>query len=36
MNCPKCDGSKIDSFLRSKSNEMISFKECSDCGFEWT
>jgi DNA-directed RNA polymerase subunit M/transcription elongation factor TFIIS len=35
MNCPKCDSSKIDSFLRPKSKEMIPFKECTDCGYEW-
>jgi len=34
MNCPKCGSSKINSFLRPKSSEMIPTKECEDCGYE--
>lgn len=35
MNCPKCDGSKTSSFLKMNHEDMVQFKECDDCGFEW-
>jgi transcription elongation factor Elf1 len=34
-NCPKCGSLKTDTFLKSNSKELVIFKECDNCGFEW-
>jgi Zn ribbon nucleic-acid-binding protein len=33
--CPKCKSSKIQSFLKYESEELIQVKECVNCNFEW-
>ena len=34
-DCPKCGSSKKNYYLKSNSKELVQFKECDDCGFEW-
>ena len=34
MKCPKCGSHKTSSFFKAKHEELVAFKECSDCGFE--
>ena len=34
-DCPKCKSQKTNSFLKPNSKELVQFKECDDCGFEW-
>ncbi|WP_256438674.1 hypothetical protein [Nitrosopumilus sp. K4] len=34
-DCPKCGSLKISYFLKSDSKNLVQFKACDDCNYEW-